>query len=137
MRSYEHVKRWLYVIVRNESVDYLRHRARQRESHSEVAYLGADSDEQFETERVKSEVLQKMLEEVEKLPRQRKAILRAYFFEEKSTAEIASQLGLNSQTVLNHKAKALEALRKKGIKLMSLLEGLAAFLLAITFYLSK
>src|ERR1700742_5052779 len=24
MRSFEHIKRWLYVIVRNESIDYLR-----------------------------------------------------------------------------------------------------------------
>jgi RNA polymerase sigma factor (sigma-70 family) len=137
MRSIEHVKRWLYVIVRNESIDYLRLRTRQRESHSEVAYLGAESDDHHETERVKSAVFQDILTEIEKLPRQRKAILRLYFFEQKSTAEIAKQLGLNSQTVLNHKAKALESLRKSGAKLKWRLEGVTAFLLAITFYLFK
>jgi RNA polymerase sigma-70 factor (ECF subfamily) len=137
MRSIEHIKRWLYVIARNESIDYLRLRARQRESHGEVAYLGAVADDQFETERVKSEVFQCILNEIEKLPRQRKAILRLYFFEQKSTAEIAKQLGLNSQTVLNHKAKALESLRKNGTKFKWLLEGVTSFLLAITFYLLK
>jgi RNA polymerase sigma-70 factor (ECF subfamily) len=137
MRSIEHVKRWLYVIVRNESIDYLRLRTRQRESHSEVAYLGTESDDHHETERVKSAVFQDILTEIEKLPRQRKAILRLYFFEQKSTAEIAKQLGLNSQTVLNHKAKALESLRKSGSQLKWRLEGVTAFLLAITFHLLK
>jgi RNA polymerase sigma-70 factor (family 1) len=134
MRSIEHIKRWLYVIVRNESIDYLRLRSRQRESHTGVAYLGALSDDHHETERVKSAVFQGILHEIEKLPRQRKAILRLYFFEQKSTAEIAKQLGLNSQTVLNHKAKALESLRKSGTKFKYLLEGVTAFLLVITFF---
>ena len=136
MRSMDHIKRWLYVIVRNESIDYLRLRSRQRESHSEVAYLGAETDDHHETERVKSAVFQGILNEIEKLPRQRKAILRLYFFEQKSTAEIASQLGLNCQTVLNHKAKALESLRKSGTKFKGLLEGATTFVLAlITFHL--
>jgi len=123
MRSIEHIKRWLYVIVRNESIDYLRLRSRQRESHTEVAYLEAESDDHHETERVKSAVFQDILNEIEKLPRQRKAIIRLYFFEQKSTAEIAKQLGLNSQTVLNHKAKALESLRRSGAKLKWQLDG--------------
>jgi RNA polymerase sigma factor (sigma-70 family) len=137
MRSFEHIKRWLYVIVRNESIDYLRSKRRLRESHTEVAYLESASENQLETERVKTEVFQKILAEIENLPRQRKAILRAYFFEQKSTAEIAENMGLNSQTVLNHKAKALDSLRKKGMKFKVLLEGVPGFLLAIAFYLLK
>jgi len=137
MKSFEHIKRWLYVIVRNESIDYLRSKRRLRESHTEVAYLESASEDQLETERVKSEVFHKILAEIEKLPRQRKAILRAYFFEQKSTAEIAEQMGINSQTVLNHKAKALESLRRSGLKFKALLEGVPGFLLALAFYLLK
>jgi RNA polymerase sigma-70 factor (family 1) len=137
MKSFEHIKRWLYVIVRNESIDYLRSKRRLRESHTEVAYLESASEDQLETERVKSEVFQKILAEIEKLPRQRKAILRLYFFEQKSTAEIAEQMGINSQTVLNHKAKALESLRRSGLKFKGLLEGVPGFLLALAFYLLK
>lgn len=137
MRSFEHVKRWLYVTVRNQSIDYLRVRARKRESHGELAYLDVASEEQMETERVKAELLRNILAEIDKLPRQRKAILRAYFFEQKTTAEIAGQLGLNPQTVLNHKAKALDALRKKGMKFRNLLEGIPAFVLSIIVLLAK
>jgi RNA polymerase sigma factor (sigma-70 family) len=137
MKSYEHVKRWLYVIVRNESIDYLRARTRQRESHYDLAYLETNVDNNVETERSKTILLQNIMAEIEKLPRQRKAIVRLYFIEEKSTAEIAEQLGLNSQTVLNHKSKALESLRKSGLKFKWLLEGVPGFLLAAAFYLLK
>ncbi len=137
MRSIEHIKRWLYVIVRNESIDYLRLRSRLRESHTEVAYLGAESDDHHETERVKSAVFQGILTEIEKLPRQRKAILRLYFFEQKSTAEIAKQLGLNSQTVLNHKAKALESLRKSRCEIQVPPRRGRQFRACLTFYLLK
>lgn len=137
MKSYEHIKRWLYVIARNESIDYLRLRTKQRESQNEVAYLETGTEDQWETERVKTVVFQNILAEIEKLPRQRKAILRLYFFEQKSTSEIAAQMGLNAQTVLNHKAKALDSLRKSGLKFKWLLEGVPGFLLAAAFYLMK
>jgi len=74
------------------------------------------------------------MQEIDKLPRQRKTILRLYFFEQKSTSEIAEQMGLNSQTVLNHKAKALESLRKSGMKFKWLLDGVPGFLLAVIFH---
>jgi len=137
LKSYEHVKRWLYVIVRNEAIDYLRLRTKQRETSSEVAYLAEDIEAHAETERVKTTLLQSILKEIEKLPRQRRAILRLYFFEQKSTSEIAGIMGINSQTVLNHKAKALESLRKSGMKLKWLAEGVPAFLLAIAHFLLK
>ncbi len=137
MKSYEHIKRWLYVIARNESIDYLRARAKRKESQKDLSYLDAGIVEQAETGRVKAMLLQAILEEIEKLPRQRKTILRLYFFEQKTTSEIADQLGLNSQTVLNHKAKALESLRKSGLKFKWLLEGVPGFLLAIAFFLLK
>lgn len=135
MRSIEHVKRWLYVIARNEAIDYLRLRRKRRETHSEITYLDSEWSDHFETEHVKAAVLQGLLQEIEKLPRQRKTILRLYFFEQKSTAEIAIQLGLNAQTVLNHKAKALESLRKSQVTLRWRREGIVTLLIAISLYL--
>jgi RNA polymerase sigma-70 factor (ECF subfamily) len=137
MKSFEHVKRWLYVIVRNESIDYLRLKTKQRERRNDLAYLETGIEEQIETERVKAVLFQSILQEIEKLPRQRKAILRLYFFEQKSTHEIAEMMQLNSQTVLNHKAKALESLRKSGLKFKWMLAGAPGFLLATAFYLLK
>lgn len=137
MRSFEHVKRWLYVIVRNESIDYLRLKTRQKESQYDLAYLDTGIEEQAETERVRTILLQDIHKEIERLPKQRKTILRLYFFEQKNTSEIAEILQLSPQTVLNHKTKALDALRKSGLRLKWLLDGVPGFVVAAAFYLLK
>lgn len=135
MRNFEHVKRWLYVTVRNEAIDYLRAKSRWRESKEDIAYFGSDIDEHIETERVKSILLQEINNEIDKLPRQRRAIIRLYFFEEKSTSEIAGLLQLSPQTVLNHKTKALEMLRKSNYRFRRLLEDIPGFVLVAAFFL--
>jgi RNA polymerase sigma-70 factor (family 1) len=137
MRSFEHVKRWLYVIVRNESIDYLRAKTRQKESQYDLAYLETGVEEQAETERIRTVLLQDIHKEIERLPKQRKTILRLYFFEQKNTSEIAEILHLSPQTVLNHKTKALDALRKSGLRLKWLLDGVPGFIVAAAFYLLK
>ena len=137
LRSYEHVKRWLYVIVRNEAIDYLRAKTRQRESKHDLAYLESGIEEHAETERVRTVLLQDIHKEIEKLPRQRKTILRLYFFEQKNTTEIAEMMQLSPQTVLNHKTKALDSLRKSGLRVKWLQDGVPGFVLAAAFYLLK
>jgi len=123
LKSYEHIKRWLYVIVRNEAIDYLRLRTKRQETQSELAYMVDDIEAHAETERAKTTLLQSILTEIEKLPPQRRTILKLYFFEQKSTAEIAEIMGINSQTVLVAKAKALYSLRNSGLKLNWLSNG--------------
>ena len=137
MHSFEHVKRWLYVIARNESIDYLRAMSRQRVSHDDLAYLESGIEKNAETERVRTMLLQDMHTEIERLPKQRKTILRLYFFEEKNTWEIARITRLSPQTVLNHKTKALDALRKSGLRLKWLLGGIPGFIIATAFYLLR
>jgi RNA polymerase sigma-70 factor (ECF subfamily) len=133
MQSYVHIRRWLYFIVRNESIDLLRYRTRSREIHEDLSYL--NSEEYVDLEMLKTSLLQNLSEEIEKLPRQRKAILRLYFFEGKTTAEIAEQMQLNSQTVLNHKTRALEALRKTVLSADWLLSGVLGVFLGAAFFL--
>jgi RNA polymerase sigma-70 factor (family 1) len=137
LRSYEHVKRWLYVIVRNEAIDYLRARTRALENQHDIAYLETGVVEQAETERIKANLLQDIHKEIEKLPKQRKTILRLYFFEQKTTTEIAQQMDLSPQTVLNHKTKAIDSLRKSGLRFKWLLDGVTSFVVAAAFYLLK
>jgi len=135
MRTFEHIRRWLYVTVRNEAIDYLRAKSKWRESKEDIAYLGSDTDEQIETERVKSILLQEISNEIDKLPRQRRTIIRLYYFEQKNTLEIAGLLQLSPQTVLNHKTKALETLRKNNNRFKRLLEDIPGFLLVAAFFL--
>lgn len=134
MRTFEHIKRWLYVIVRNESIDYLRAKTRARESEQDLTYLESGVEEHAETERVRSVLLQDIYKEIDKLPKQRKTILRLYFFDQKNTTEIAEILQLSPQTVLNHKTKALDSLRKSGLR-FKWLDGVSGLVVAAAFYL--
>jgi RNA polymerase sigma-70 factor (ECF subfamily) len=90
-----------------------------------------------ETERVKANLLHDMYKEIEKLPKQRRKILRLYFFEQKSTTEIAEQMDLSPQTVLNHKTKAINSLRESGLQFKWLFDGATSFVVAAAFYLLK
>jgi RNA polymerase sigma-70 factor (family 1) len=137
MQSFDHIKRWLYVIVRNEAIDYLRFKARSREVHQDLGSMGEVDEEQVDLEMLKSGLLQSLWEAIERLPPQRKAVLQLYFFAHKTTSEIAEQLQLNSQTVLNHKTRALESLRKTVFMPNWFFSGILGLLLEATFFLMK
>src|SRR6185437_8400552 len=103
----------------------------------DFAYLETGIEDHAETARVRTLLLQDIHKEIERLPKQRKTILRLYFFEQKNTSEIAEIMQLSPQTVLNHKTKALDALRKSGLCLKWLLDGVPSFVMAAAFYLLK
>lgn len=112
MTSYKYVTCWMYITVRNESIDHIRSQARQKKAMEEWYYLSDYSQDAINSEKLKASLLRIVYKAIEKLPTQRRTILCLYFFEKKTTREIAAMLQLSPQTVLNHKAKALESLRK-------------------------
>jgi RNA polymerase sigma factor (sigma-70 family) len=114
LKSFDHVRRKLYVAARNEIIDSFRRKKKNRAVIRDLAFLSDNMERNdgrgFEQE--KTAILQIVEEEVRKLPRQRRIVLDLYFKEGKTTPEIAERLGLSDQTVLNHKTNALESLRK-------------------------
>jgi hypothetical protein len=46
-------------------------------------------------------------------------------------------MDLSPQTVLNHKTKAIDSLRKSGLRFKWLLDGVTSFVVAAAFYLLK
>lgn len=114
-RTFEHVKRSIYVILRNLGVDQLRAYTRAREADDLISYLEEESSRDV-SENEKTTFILKVLEALENLPPQRRKIIKLYFFYEKDTHEIAEIMKLSPQTVLNHKTKALEQLKRKFLK---------------------
>jgi RNA polymerase sigma factor (sigma-70 family) len=110
--SLVHIRSWLFVIVRNECFDVLRYRARSREVSEDLKHMEKGYEEKFDIEKLKSDLLQSLRDAINRLPKQRKRVIELYFFEGKTTSEIAAILSIGNQTVLNHKTRALEALRK-------------------------
>jgi RNA polymerase sigma factor (sigma-70 family) len=116
-QTLEHLKRRLFVSVRNESITYYRRRILHQKA---VGYLscvnqGLPYSDGDPSEKVREKIQQLISAEIERLPPQRRKVLHLYFFAQKSTGEISRELSLSAQTILNHKARALQDLRNSGL----------------------
>ncbi|MGN6419670.1 MAG: RNA polymerase sigma factor [Pseudobacter sp.] len=105
------VKAFLYVTTRNECLDYLRRMARFERSQEQLQYLMDYTDAQADDEMLRARILQEVYNEIEQLPPQCKKIFKLIYTRGMSTREIAEEMELSPQTVLNQKAKALNLLR--------------------------
>ena len=112
-KSLADIKAFLFTATRNACFDHLRKIKRHDKSHVELQYLMEQEEALVEREMLISKVLQVLYVEVENLPGQCKKVFRSIFIENKSTAEVALEMGISTQTVLNQKAKALQALRNR------------------------
>ncbi|WP_285008376.1 sigma-70 family RNA polymerase sigma factor [Pedobacter faecalis] len=109
----------MYISCRSACLDYLdslkvRTQAQERyRTHLESAGDTALYDV------IQSEVLDLVNQEIEELPEKMRVVFKMLYVDDKSTAEIAEELGLSVQTVRNQKTKAIElirnALARKGV----------------------
>jgi RNA polymerase sigma-70 factor (ECF subfamily) len=110
------VKSFLYTATRNACFDHLRKvKPINLNEDSEELEIMAD-EHSLENELIKAKVLQVIYAEVESLPAQCKEVFKALFIDGKSTNQIAQEMGLSTQTVLNHKSRALTKLRTALLK---------------------
>lgn len=115
------IKSFMYVTVRNSCCNYLKHVRRKTASHEEIVHLSRNDEDYIESQMIKANLLQVILQEVETLPPIRRKIFKMIYLEDLSIFEIASRLGITVDTVRVQKARALHGLRttilKKGILL--------------------
>ena len=111
--GFDNVRRWIFIVVKNGSVDFLRE---QQKKHKEITPLTDNESDTIEDdadmEMLKYGLLQALMPNIEKLPKQRKKVIVMTYFQQKDTNEIARVLHLDPQTVLNHKTRGLAALKK-------------------------
>lgn len=99
---------WLRTTVRNASLDILKHRKVISRKQEEILAQGGDV---FSVEEVYAELLQAIYHEIEQLPQKNREVFRLRYIEGLSNEEIALQLGISNQSVRDHLARALKALR--------------------------
>lgn len=115
----DHVKSFLYICCRNLCLNYLRDN--QRKSIKQQVYLAQleDSEETILNTIIEAEFLSILHEEVSVLPKKCKEVFNYIYFEQKKTDEIADILKTSTQTVRNHKTRAIgllkEAMKKRGM----------------------
>ncbi len=105
------IKSFLYKATRNACFDFLRKNKRKDRYNRELSFI-TEPDELFgEKEMIAAKVLEVIYAEIENLPGQCKQIFKSIFMEGKTTALVAAEMGISTQTVLNQKSKALQTLR--------------------------
>jgi RNA polymerase sigma-70 factor (family 1) len=106
------IKSFLYTTVRNACLNQLKQSNRYATCHEEIKYLAEKSEEMFaEQKLIKAELLQRLLDDIEKLPPVRRKIFKMMYLDGLSSFEIASELKISVDTVRVQKARALHAIR--------------------------
>ena len=109
--SEEHIKSYLYLIVRNDCLKQINKDGRLLELKQ---YLSQPVVEASHFENVvHTETIRLLYEAAEQLPGQCKQVFKLYYEEGKGIQEIAEQLQLSPSTVKTQKYRAIESLRKK------------------------
>ena len=104
----DQLRAFLYKIVRNRSVDYLRRHRRELPLDAVEGALSVSDAEGRLLEKERDEALHRCLAQ---LPTQYREVLELTWFEEFSNEQVASILGKSAKQVYNLRARAKETLK--------------------------
>jgi RNA polymerase sigma-70 factor (family 1) len=115
------VKAYLYQVVRNASVDYLRCKKREQRHLQNIVHLQLVLETDLVAFEISAETHRLIHSSIENLPPRCGLVFRKYYIEQKTLPQIAAELGVSPNTVRNQKAQALAILRKSFLVLAFLL----------------
>lgn len=109
------IQAFLFITARNASLDYLKHKQRQREHLDKLrTYEEQEADiPLFSDTNMEADILKFIYDEIEKLPHRSKLIFKLSYLEGLSIRDIADMMKISPQTVANQKHTALKLLRMK------------------------
>lgn len=110
--SVDHLRRYVYKAVEHRCIDYVRMRDRVIYTDEVDNYNHNNHDNTIQVEDHKTALFDELKKGMEGIAKMRRKVLKLYFFQQKTTGEIAEILDISPQTVLNHKTRGLEQLRK-------------------------
>jgi RNA polymerase sigma-70 factor (ECF subfamily) len=106
-----HVKHYLFRVVRNDSINYLREKKKNRQRENTLLQLMPLSEEQILEKWVETETYHQLFLAYESLPEKCRHVLEMFYFEGKSVKQIAKELSISTNTVKSQKQRALQLLR--------------------------
>lgn len=104
-----HLQAFLYRAAANARVDYLNSHRIKKTEPLENQYLNEVQD--YNHDMIRAELLAEVYRAIHKLPTQCQKVISMSFIDGYTNQEIADQLGINEQSVKNHKFRGLHILR--------------------------
>lgn len=111
--SLNNVLAFLRITTRNACLDYLKYKKRQLAGRQELFYLlPGDDQKAFAEQEIRNEVLKHIHQAIEGLPKKSRRVMQMSVAGMKN-GEIAKELNVSVQTVMNQKTSALKVIRMK------------------------
>ncbi|WP_276373316.1 RNA polymerase sigma-70 factor [Chryseolinea sp. H1M3-3] len=107
------VKPYLYAMVRNASLNVLKHEKIKQQHVTAQLSVAERSTESVTRTVMASELEERIYQAMNKLPEQCRMVFKLSRFEELKYAEIADQLNISIKTVENQMGKALKIMREQ------------------------
>lgn len=104
------IKNFLYISLRNSSLNYLRHSVVEKK-FIELSDIDARENEKGLSNLIKAEVVMSLRAAVDKLPEGCRMVLKLAYFEGLKNDEIAAELGISVNTVKTQRQRAMKLMR--------------------------
>jgi RNA polymerase sigma-70 factor (ECF subfamily) len=115
----ETVKSFLYTMVRNRCIDYVR---KQKVITKATQYLQNDKDDsEYLDELAFAEMMRQIFKHIEELPANMSTILKKYYLQGKKHKEIANELSTTTNAVKLQKSRAIKLLKQRLLFFVSLM----------------
>lgn len=107
------IKAFLYKVVRNSSINYLRKSKTQAKFQKDIDYLAETSEPCIQSHIIRAETINLIYQSLDILPEKSLKVFKLFYLENKSYEEIITELHVSINSVRNHKMRALTLLKKK------------------------
>lgn len=107
-----HVKNFLYNVVRNSSINFLRQKKKDRERENTLLQLTPLAETHILEKLIETETYKELYRIYERLPPKSRQIFEMFYIDKKTVKDIATELSISVNTVKSQKLRALQLLKE-------------------------
>lgn len=123
------LKSYLFTLVRNASLNYLKHLRIRERSESILSGPEVLLDSKVEALIVESDLMRLVHQEIARLPASYREVVELLYIEDLSSAEAAARLGISMDNLRQRKGRAIKELKSELIR-----KGFSDLLLSVLFF---
>lgn len=123
------LRSYLFTLVRNASLNYLKHLRVREKSERELSGTEVLVDSKLEALVVESDLMRLIYQEVARLPEAYREVVELLYLEDLSSAEAADRLGISMENLRQRKGRAIKVLKNELIR-----KGFSELLLSLIFF---